>query len=44
MQLSIVVPGGMLESGTYTLAVAGVDAHGVRNAIGRYVFDVVLSK
>jgi hypothetical protein len=43
-QLSIVVPGAMLENGTYTLTVAGVDSHGARNAIGRYVFDVVLSK
>jgi hypothetical protein len=44
MQLSVIVPGGMLENGTYTLTVSGVDPHGTRNAIGRYVFDVVLAK
>jgi len=44
LQLSIVLPGGMLENGTYTLTVSGIDAHGGRNAIGRYVFDVVMSK
>jgi hypothetical protein len=44
MQLSVIVPGGMLENGTYTLTVSGIDPHGARNAIGRYVFDVVLAK
>jgi hypothetical protein len=44
LQLSVVLPGGMLENGTYTLTVSGIDTHGGRNAIGRYVFDVVLSK
>ncbi len=43
-QLSIVVPGGMLENGTYTLTVSGISASGARNEVARYVFDVVLSK
>jgi len=44
LQLSVVLPGGVLENGTYTLSVSGIDGHGERNAIGRYVFDVVVSK
>jgi hypothetical protein len=44
LQLSVVIPGGMLKSGTYSLAVSGVGAQGNRSAIERYVFDVVLSK
>jgi hypothetical protein len=44
LQLSVVLPGSMLENGTYALTVSGGDTHGGRNAIGRYVFDVVLSK
>lgn len=44
LQLSIVLPGGMLANGTYTLTVSGIGSQGERNAIGRYVFDVVLSK
>ena len=44
LQLSVVLPGGMLENGTYTLTVSGIGTHGGRNAIDRYVFDVVLSK
>jgi hypothetical protein len=43
-QFSIVVPGGMLENGTYTLTVSGVAAGGARSEVGRYVFDVALSK
>lgn len=43
-QLSIVVPGGMLENGTYTLTISGVAAGGARSEVGRYVFDVILSK
>jgi hypothetical protein len=43
-QFSIVVPGDMLENGTYTLTVSGVAAGGARSEVGRDVFDVVLSK
>ena len=44
LQLSIVIPGGMLQSGTYSLAVSGVGAHGERTAIGQYVFAISLAK
>ena len=44
LQLSIVVPGGMLENGTYVLTVSGIGAHGEKNEAGRYVFDVLLAK
>jgi len=43
-QFSIVVPGAMLENGTYTLTVSGTASHGEQNVVQRYVFDVVLSK
>lgn len=42
-QISIVVPGEMLESGTYTLTVSGVGTDGSRATVGRYVFDIALS-
>jgi hypothetical protein len=44
LQFSIVIPGGLLEDGTYTLTVSGVGAHGERTETGRYVFGVSLSK
>jgi hypothetical protein len=44
LQVSIVVPGGMLENGTYTLTVSGVGAHGEKTEAGRYVFDVKLAQ
>jgi hypothetical protein len=44
LQLSIVIPGGMLQSGRYSLAVSGVGSHGERTAIGQYVFAISLAK
>lgn len=44
LQLSLVIPGGMLKNGTYSMTVSGVGTHGDRAAIERYVFDIVLSK
>lgn len=44
LQLSVVVPGGVLENGTYTMAVYGITANGQRTMVARYVFDVALSK
>lgn len=44
LQLSVVIPGAMLTTGTYSMAVSGVGVHGDRTAIERYVFDVVVSK
>jgi hypothetical protein len=42
-QLSLVIPGAMLRNGTYTIAVAGIAAHGERTEIDRYVFDLRLT-
>jgi len=44
LQLSVVIPGGMLQSGTYSLAVSGVGSHGERTAIGQYVFAISITK
>jgi hypothetical protein len=44
LRLSIVIPGGMLQGGTYSLAVSGVGSHGERTAIGQYVFAISLAK
>jgi len=44
LQLSIVMPEGMLQSGTYSLAVSGVGSHGERTAIGQYVFAISITK
>jgi hypothetical protein len=44
MQLSIVVPGAMLENGTYVLTVLGIGAHGEKTEAGRYVFDIALAR
>ncbi len=41
-QLSVIVPGGMLENGTYTLTVSGVGTDGAHATVGRYVFDIAL--
>lgn len=43
-QLSIVVPGEMVENGTYTLTISGVGTDGSRAIVERYVFDIVLAK
>lgn len=42
LQLSIVVPGRLLENGTYFVGVEGVGTRGDRTAIGQYRFDVTL--
>jgi hypothetical protein len=42
-ELSIVVPGAMLENGSYSLAVTSVDAHGERTPIAQYNFDIVVA-
>jgi len=43
LELSLVIPGKMLESGAYTLAVTSVDGHGERTPIGQYDFDIVVT-
>jgi hypothetical protein len=42
-ELSIVIPGRMLENGTYLLAVTSVDGHGERTPIAQYNFDIVVT-
>ena len=42
-RISLVIPGAMLRNGTYAIVVAGVAAHGERNEIDRYVFDLRLT-
>jgi hypothetical protein len=44
LQASLVLPGRMLQNGTYTLVVSGVDAKGAQTPVARYVFDIALSK
>jgi hypothetical protein len=39
----LAIPGGRLHSGTYTVAVSGVDPHGTRIPIDRYGFDLVFT-
>ena len=42
-RLSLVIPGAMLHSGSYSLVVSGAGAHGVKNVIDRYAFDLRLT-
>lgn len=44
VQFSVVIPGGMLESGTYSLSVSGTGADGKLTPVERYVFDVSLTR
>jgi len=40
---SLTIPGGMLESGSYSLMVTGVTAQGGRTPIEQYNFDIVMT-
>jgi hypothetical protein len=42
-QVSIVIPGGLLKSGTFSLVVSGVKPNGDRTELERYVFDIEFS-
>jgi hypothetical protein len=42
-RLSLVIPGAMLKSGAYTVAVSGVAAHGERTELDKYVFNLQIS-
>ena len=44
LQLSLVIPGSMLQTGTYSLAMFGVAANGSRTELERQVFDLTLTK
>lgn len=41
-RLSLVIPGAVLQSGAYTIAVSGVSAQGERTEIDKYVFNLHL--
>ena len=43
-QFSIVLPARSLQNGTYTLVVSVIDTKGTQTPVGRYVFDIALSK
>jgi hypothetical protein len=42
-RLSLVIPGGMLRNGAYSLTVSGVAAQGERTKIDEYAFDLHLN-
>jgi len=42
-RLSLVIPGAMLQNGTYALAVSGIAPHGERTALDRSTFDLHLT-
>jgi hypothetical protein len=42
-RISLAIPGAMLRTGTYTVAVSGISAQGQRTAIDRYAFDLRLT-
>ena len=44
MQLSLVIPGKILETGGYALSISGVGPDGKRTSIENYVFDVSLTR
>ncbi len=44
VQFSVVIPGRMLESGTYSLSISGAGADGKLTPVERYDFDVSLSR
>jgi hypothetical protein len=41
---SIVIPGGMLQNGTYSVMVTSVGANGERTPIEQYIFDIVVTE
>lgn len=43
-EVSVVIPGSMLETGTYSLSVSGVGFNGSQTKLERQVFDVTLTK
>jgi hypothetical protein len=42
-RISLAIPGAMLRTGTYTVAISGISAQGQRMAIDRYAFDIRLT-
>jgi anti-sigma factor RsiW len=41
--VSVVIPGAMLQDGTYSLTVTSVTAQGQRTPVGQYIFDIVMT-
>jgi Putative zinc-finger len=41
--ISVVIPGAMLQNGTYSLTVTSVTAQGQRTPIEQYIFDIVMT-
>jgi hypothetical protein len=42
-RLSLMIPGAMLQDGSYTVAVTGIAASGERTAVDKFVFDLQLT-
>ncbi len=43
-QLSLVLPGGILKDGAYSVAISGIGAHGESTPIEQYAFNVAVTK
>ena len=43
-ELSLVMPGGMLKDGVYSVSISGTGAHGESTPIERYAFNLVVTK
>jgi hypothetical protein len=43
-ELSLVMPGGMLKDGIYSVSISGTGAHGESTPIERYAFNLVVTK
>jgi hypothetical protein len=43
-EISLVMPGGMLKDGSYSVSIAGIGAHGECTPIEHYAFNVSLTK
>jgi hypothetical protein len=43
-EISLVMPGGMLKDGIYSVSIAGVGAHGESTPIEHYAFNVAVAK
>jgi len=41
--ISLLIPGGMLRNGSYSLTISSVDAHGSRSLVDHYNFDIVVT-
>ena len=41
--ISLLIPGGMLRNGSYSLTISSLDAQGVRSLVDRYDFDIVVT-